>query len=168
MEYYTTGQVARICGLTPQDVRRRFNRNEIKGEMWQKPHWRCRRARFSFKGLLEFVKKNSIAIIPLEGDADTELWQRASQLASQLAVRKREVVSKLLQARKRSGVFCRFRGLTDRLLAVIANLDPVEKTTGASEDRKRAALLRETASLAEMHIELRYEIAKNKAASRKR
>ena len=151
MESYTTGQVAKICGLSRERVARLFDQGHIDGYQVPSRYQRRTDRRIPAKSLIDFMKRNDISTDKL---ADDVVAQKAI-LHHQTA----ELRALLVKSKKRSGVSAGFKGLVDSLLDVIKNLDPIDNTFGVSEDRKRAKILQKTVKIMEKHIELRCRIA---------
>ena len=151
MKPYTTGQVAKICGLSRAKVSRLFDQGHIDGYQVQSRYQRRTDRRIPAKSLIDFMKKNDISTDKLVDD----IVAQEAILHHQTA----ELRALLVKSKKRSGVFFGFKKLVDSLLDVINNLDPIDNTFGVSEDRKRAKILQKTARIIEKHIELRCRIA---------
>ena len=151
MKSYTTGQVAEICGLSRKVVVRLFDQDHINGHQIVSRYQRRTDRRIPVENLIKFMKKHNIPMDKLGNDSAAQKIILCHQIA--------ELKNLLIKSKKRSGVFFGFVGLVDSLLNVIKNLDPLDNTLGASEDRKRAIILRKVAEAMEKHVKLRYRIA---------
>ena len=156
MKTYTTGQVAKICGLSRRVVVRLFDQGHINGYQVASRYQRRTDRLIPAKNLVSFMKERNISMDKLDDDNSAQRIILDHQIT--------ELRNLLAKSKKRSGVFFGFKGLVDSLLDVIGNLEPLDSTFGISEDKKRAIILRETAEVIEKHIKLRYRIAVSKVS----
>lgn len=145
---YTTGEVAKICGLkSPRVVARMFDYGEIDGELVQSQFGRRSTRRIPLKSLIKYMQKNKICLKRLSVDTES-LINKTSEL------------EKLLERSGKRGVFSPFNGLSERLMDMVKNLDPITSLSGVSEDKRRVANLKRLIAVMELHISIRKQIAK--------
>lgn len=156
MKGYTTGQVAKICGFkSHRKVASLIDREELRGEMVDSKLGRKRTRVVWLCDLIEFMKRHKIGFDGFDGDVHAQkfiLNQRIAEL--------KRIIS---QAGERGGVFFGFKGLPNALLDVIRVMDPLDNLSGASEDRKRAAIFRRIADTMACHIRVRGRVVRSKS-----
>jgi len=152
MKTYSTGEVAKICGLkSARVVARMFDRDQIGGELVQSRYQRQTTRRIPLRSLMEFMIEHDI---PYDDFVDAQKWI--------LCQTTQEFKKMLEKARKRSGVLSGFGGLVNGMLDVVRNLDPLTNLSGLSEDRRRIAIFEKMVEVMKQHVRVRCKIAKSK------
>ena len=155
MKTFTTGQVAKICGLKNSRIAAKLIDNgELDGHLkpvtWERRTYRI----VSLKSLLDFMQRRNIPLDGLAQEIDVQKLILSQQTA--------EFKKMIERSRKHSGVLSGFKGLSDALLEVVRNLDPLDNLNGVSEDRRRVVIFKKLIEVMESHINLRGRIATSK------
>ena len=170
MDMYTTGQAAKVLGLTREEVVKMVDKGVIEGTMYAKSHWRRSERRISAKALADYVKrqggqkkflgrkvaclKKSFAKASRRGD----IFRRAeASLSFQIAALEEAIAT----AKRRGETSLRLSVSADVLMQLFANLESAEKCLGRLEDLRGiartkdwATAFREAANIFEQHKEL--------------
>lgn len=156
MKVYTTGQVAKICRRlkNARVVAKLIDSGKIDGHSKPITWQRCTYRIVPLKSLIEFMQRSGIPFDRLDGDIAAQKWILCHKTA--------EFKKMIEKARKRSGVLSGFKGLSDALLDVMKNLDPLDNLSGVSEDRRRAQIFEKLVEAMKCHIRLRGLIATSK------
>ena len=145
---YTTGEVAQVCGFkSARVVARMFDNDEIDGILVRSRYGRQTTRQIPLKALIRFMQDRKIPLNKLSTDLD-------------VLIRKTSDLKKTFERSGKTGVFSNINGLTERLLVMVQNLDPLTSMRGASEDRQRIKNLRRLIDVMEAHIRIRGQIAR--------
>ena len=143
MKIYTTGQVAKICGLTARKVAKFFDDGRINGHLKESKFQRRSHRRIPMKDLIEFMIKNGISLDKLENDAPAQkmiLCHRAAELKELLA-----------KAKKRGDLFLKINQSSDEIIEIIGMLGSLEDVRGIARNNSWAKVFRKMADVIEQH-----------------
>ena len=154
MEFYKTGDAAKVCGLKDSRAMARLLESDvIPGFYLDSKYQRRRTWRIRVEDLVDYMLKNKI---PLDGFSDDIDAQKC------IIARQAEDLKKAIGISGRRGVLSRFRNASLALVEIISALDPLDSLDGLSEDRKRATILTKVADFMRRHNRLRGKIAAQK------
>jgi len=170
MDMYTTGQAAKVLGVTREEVAKMVDKGVIEGTMYTKSHWRRSERRISAKALADYVKcqggqkkflgrkvaclKRSFAKASRRGD----IFRRAEVSLNFQIVALEEAIA---TAKKRGKSSLQLSVSADVLTQLFADWESAEKCLGSLEDLRGVArtkgwatAFRDAARIFEQHKEL--------------
>ena len=143
MKTYTTGQVAKICGLTPRRVAKLIDEKKLNGHLKESKFQRRSHRRVSVRDLIEFMLKHGIAFDKLGSDAAAQkmiLCHRVAELKDFIA-----------KARKRGDIFLKVNQSSDILTGIFEQLGSLEDVHGITRNNSWAKVFRKMAEVIEQH-----------------
>lgn len=146
MKTYTTGQVAKICGLTPRKVAKLFDDGKINGHLKESKFQRRSHRRIATKDLIEFMLENRIHFDKLDNDPAAQkaiLCHRVAEL--------REFIAK---AKKRGDLFLKVNQSSDVFIEIIRTLGSLEDVRGIARNNSWAKVFRKMADVIEQHTKV--------------
>jgi len=143
---YTTGQVAKICGLKGRKVAELFDNGEINGHMHESKFKRRSHRRISLKSLVEFMIKNGISFDALGKDQSAQ-----KMILCHMAAELRESIVK---AKKRGDIFLKIGQDSDKFAEIIGTLGTLENVYGVARNISWAKVLRRMAEAIEQHTKM--------------
>jgi len=143
---YTTGQVAKICGLTPRRVAKLIDEKKLNGHLKESKFQRRSHRRVSVRDLIEFMLKHGIAFDKLDNDAAAQkviLCHRAEELKEAIA-----------KAKKRGDIFLKAHQSSDIFMEIFEQLGSLEDAFGTARNNSWAKVFRKMAEVIEQHTKV--------------
>ncbi|KKP92715.1 MAG: Response regulator receiver protein [Parcubacteria group bacterium GW2011_GWA1_36_12] len=143
MKTYTTGQVAKICGLTPRKVANLFDNGKINGHLKESKFQRRSHRRIPVKDLIEFMLKHDISFEKLEDDPVAQkviLCHKSAELKELIA-----------RAKKFGDLFLKIKQSSDEIIEIIGVLGSLEDVRGIARNNSWAKVFRKMADVIEQH-----------------
>lgn len=145
MKTYTTGQVAKICGLKGRKIAELFDRGEINGHMQESKLKRRSHRRISVKSLIDFMERERIPFDELANDS-------AAQKA--ILCRKVAELKTFIARAKKLGDILKKIGQSPATLLEIVDIEALgslENVRGIARNNAWAKVLRKMAEVIEQH-----------------
>lgn len=146
MKTYTTGEVAKICGLTSRKVAKLIDIGYLDGHIKESRYQRRSHRRVSVRDLIEFMLKHGIAFDELDDDAaaqKTILCRKVSELKDSIA-----------KARKRGDIFLKVHRSSDILMDIFEQLGSLEDVRGITRNNSWAKVFEAMAALIKQHTKV--------------
>jgi len=148
MKTYTTGQVAKICGLKGRKVAQLFDRGEINGHIQESKLKRRSHRRISIRSLIDFMEKEKIPFDELANDSAAQKVILCRKTA--------ELRAFIIRAKKLGNILKKV-GLSQDTLLQIVDIDTLgsfENVHGITRNNAWAKVLRKMAEVIEQHTKV--------------
>lgn len=146
MKTYTTGQVAKICGLTSRKVAKLVDDGKINGHLKESKYRRRSYRRIPLRDLIEFMLKRGISFDKLDNDAPAQKMILCHKVA--------ELRDSITKAKKRGDIFLKACQSTDIFMDIFTQLGSLEDVRGIARNNSWAKVFRRMAEAIEQHTKV--------------